>query len=188
MAMPTARAEWTVDMLDALPDDGQRYELIDGIVHVTPAPALNHQLIAGHLHHLLKLYLRGSPAGRPLISPSDVRRGDRTRNRVQPDVFVVRLVDAKLPPYPFAMADLLLAVEVPSPNDPMYDYQTKRALYVANGIPEYWVLNGEARNLSRWRGAADPGEVLSSRVEWQPAGMSEPFVLDLPRFFDEAIA
>ena len=188
MAMSAARAEWTVDMLDALPDDGQRYELVDGIVHVTPAPGLNHQLIVGHLHYLLKRYLNGSTVGRPLMSPSDVHRGDRTRNRVQPDVFVVRLVDSKLPRYPFAMSDLLLAVEVSSPNDPVYDYQTKRALYMANGIPEYWVLNGEARNLARWRGAADPGEVLSARAEWQPAAMPEPFVLDLSRFFDEATA
>jgi Uma2 family endonuclease len=155
---------------------------------VTPAPGLSHQLVAGHLYHLLKLYLRGSMVGRVLISPSDVRRGDRTRNRVQPDTFVVRLVDGELPPYPFAMSDLLLAVEVPSPSDPLYDYQTKRMLYIGNGVPEYWVLNTEARNLSCWRGAADPGEVLSTRVEWQPAGMPEPFVLDLPRFFDDAVA
>ena len=188
MAMSAARADWTVDMLDALPDDGQRYELIDGIVHVSPAPGLSHQLVAGHVYYLLKRYLRDSMVGRALISPSDVRRGDRTRNRVQPDAFVARLVDGKLPPYPFAMADILLAVEVPSPNDPLYDYQTKRTLYLTNGIPEYWVLNAEARNLSRWRGAADPGEVLSSRLEWQPAGMPDPFILDLPRFFDEAIA
>ena len=187
MAMSAANADWTVDMLDALPDDGQRYELIDGVVHVTPAPGLSHQLVAGHLYHLLKQYLRGSTVGRALISPSDVRRGDRTRNRLQPDVFVVRLVDGTLPRYPFAMADLLLAVEVPSSN-PAYDYQTKRMLYLANGIPEYWVLDAEARNLSRWRGAADPGEVLSARVEWQPAQTQAPFVVDLPRFFDEAIA
>ena len=186
MAMPAARADWTVDMLDALPDDGQRYELIDGFVHVTPAPGLPHQLVAGHLYYLLKQYLGGSTVGRALISPSDVRRGERTRNRVQPDVFVVRLVEGALPAYPFAMSDILLAVEVPSPGNPSYDYQTKRMLYIANGIPEYWVLNGEARNLSRWRGTADPGEVLSGRVEWQPEGMATPFVLDLPRFFDEA--
>jgi Uma2 family endonuclease len=188
MAMSAAGAEWTVDMLDTLPDDGHRYELVDGIVHVTPAPGLPHQLIAGHLYHLLKLYLRGSRVGRALISPSDVRRGDRTRNRVQPDAFVVRLVDGELPRYPFAMSDLLLAVEVSSPNDPLYDYHTKRLLYMANGIPEYWVINPEARNLSRWRHAADPGEVLSAQLEWLPPGMPEPFVLDLSRFFDEATA
>jgi Uma2 family endonuclease len=121
-------------------------------------------------------------------APSDVRRGDRRRNRVQPDAFVVRLIDGKRAPYPYEMSDLLLAVEVPSPSNPAYDYHTKRELYLANGVPEYWVLNAEARNLSRWRGAADPGEVLSARVEWRPAGMAEPLVIDLPAFFDEAVA
>jgi hypothetical protein len=98
-----------------------------------PAPGLNHQLIAGHRHNLLKLHLSGSM------------------------------------PWVGAMSRLLLAVEVSWPNDPAYDYQTKRALYMANGIPEYWALNGEAMRLSRCRGAADPGEGLSARLEWQPA-------------------
>ena len=110
--MSAARAEWTVDMLDALPDDGQRYELVDGIVHVTPAPGLNHQLIVGHLHHLLKLYLSGSTVGRPLMSPSDVHRGDRTRNRVQPDVFVVRLVRTdRVVTRPLAIAETFAELE-----------------------------------------------------------------------------
>ena len=188
MAMPAAHADWTVEMLDALPDDGRRYELIDGALFVTPAPGELHQLVAGRIYIVLEHYLHGSAVGRAMISPSDVRRGDRTKNRVQPDVFVLRLVDGKRPPYPYAMSDLLLAVEVPSPTDPAYDYQTKRELYLANGVGEYWVLNAEARNLSRWRGAADPGEVLSARVEWDPAGMAAPLVIDLPAFFDEAVA
>jgi Uma2 family endonuclease len=188
MAVPASPAEWTVDMLDALPEDGQRYEIIDGELHVTPAPGELHQDVAGYMYVLLREYLRGSSVGRAKISPSDVRRGDRRRNRVQPDVFVVRLVDGKRPPYPYAMSDLLLAVEVPSPSDPLYDYHVKRELYLANGVDEYWVLNAEARNLSRWRGAADPGEVLSARVAWHPAGMARPLVIDLPAFFDEALA
>lgn len=60
MAMPATAADWTVDMLDVLPDDGQRYELIDGFVYVTPAPGVSHQLLAGHLYYLLKRYLGGS--------------------------------------------------------------------------------------------------------------------------------
>ena len=36
MGMPATNADWTVDMLDALPEDGQRYEIIDGVLHVTP--------------------------------------------------------------------------------------------------------------------------------------------------------
>ena len=45
MGMPAAIDEWTVDMLDALPDDDQRYELIDGELFVTPAPAERHQFV-----------------------------------------------------------------------------------------------------------------------------------------------
>lgn len=45
MAMPVSRSNWTVDMLDELPDDGNKYELIDGELFVTPAPSDVHQLI-----------------------------------------------------------------------------------------------------------------------------------------------
>jgi hypothetical protein len=62
---------------------------------------------------------------------------DRTRNRVQPDVFAVRLVDGGRPPYPYELRDLLLAIEVESPDNPAYDYQTKRRLYLSNGVPEF---------------------------------------------------
>src|SRR5690242_11999781 len=98
MAMPATRTVWTVDMLDALPDDGQRYEIIDGELHVPPAPRLLHQLVALHMYYVLATYLRGSSVARAIGAPSDVRRGNHLRNRVQPDVFVVRLIDGKLPP------------------------------------------------------------------------------------------
>jgi Uma2 family endonuclease len=145
MAMPVAQTEWTIEMLDALPDDGQRYEIIDGELFVTPAPLEVHQLVVGHLYSLLKEYLRGSAVGRAIVSPADVRRGDRTRNRVQPDVFVLRLIEGKRPPYPYSLADLLLAVEVQSPSNPHLDYQVKRELYSREGVAEYWVVNTDAR-------------------------------------------
>ena len=47
--------------------------------------------------------------------------------------------------------DLILAVEVPSPSNPSYDYHVKRKLYLRECVGEYWVLNADARNLSRWR-------------------------------------
>ena len=188
MAMPTPRTEWTVDMLDALPDDGQRYEIIDGELFVTPAPTEIHQLIVGRLHFVLTQYVQGSSVGRAIVSPADVRRGDRTRNRVQPDVFVVRLRDGKRPSYPYELSDLLLAAEVPSPGNSAYDYQEKRGLYLREGVGEYWIVNGESRNVSRWRGVADPGEVLSERLEWHPAGMPSPLVFHLPSFFEDAVA
>ena len=86
------------------------------------------------------------------------------------------------------MGDLLLAVEVTSPSTSLLEHQRKRELYLREGVTEYWIISPDAQNVSRWRGRDEPGEVLSSRIEWQPAGMPTPFVLDLPEFFAEAYA
>ena len=134
MGMPATISDWTVDMLDALPDDGQRYEIIDGELFVTPGPGEFHQDIVGALYRRLHQYLVGHGVGKTMISPSDVRRGDRKRNRVQPDVFVVRLVEGERPTYPYELHDLLLAVEVASPSNPILDYQVKRDLYLREGV------------------------------------------------------
>ncbi|MEQ1693911.1 MAG: Uma2 family endonuclease [Gemmatimonas sp.] len=186
--MPAITSDWTVDMLDALPEDGQRYEIIDGELFVTPSPGEAHQDIVGALHWRLHQYLAGHGVGKEMISPADVRRGDRARNRVQPDVFVVRVIGGKRPAYPYALHDLLLAVEVASPSNPILDYQIKRDLYLREGVGEYWVINPSARNVSRWCGRDDPGEVLSKRIEWRCDGISAPFVLSLPEFFADALA
>lgn len=187
MAMQVGRAEWTVDMLDGLPDDGQRYEIVDGTLFVTPAPSDVHQSVVLALGSRLHRYLRPSAVGRALISPADVRRGDPKRNRVQPDVFAVRLDGGARPSYPFTLSDLLLAVEVESPSNPFYDHQTKRELYLTHGVPEYWIVSPAARTFIRWSTLSDPGETLTARLEWQPPGMTAPLVIDLPEFFDEAL-
>lgn len=186
MGMPAAQVDWTVEMLDALPDDGQRYELIDGVLHVTPAPSDVHQLVVA-FHRRLHDYLRPSRLARAIHSPADVRKLDRRRNRVQPNVFAVRLNDGKRPTYPYDLADLLLAIEIESPSNPLLDYQIKRELYLRNGIAEYWVVNPVGLVVSRWRSPTDPGEVFSSRIEWHPAGMDTPLCIDLPALFAEAL-
>lgn len=187
MAMRATHSEWTVDMLDALPDDGNRYELIDGTLFVTPAPSDVHQLVVGALHARVRAYLRPEPVARALISPADVRRPDRRRNRVQPDIFVVRLTDEKRPPYPFDLTDLLLAVEVESPNNQAYDHQTKRELYLSSGVPEYWIVNPNARTFARWRAGEEFAELLTTRIVWHPSGMTSPLTIELPEFFEDAL-
>ncbi len=188
MAMPViALHDWTVEMLDALQDDGQRHEIIDGERFVTPAPRNAHQFVLGELYARIREYLRGSAVGRVLFSPSDIRRGDPLRNRVQPDLYVVRLDGRLLPAEPFSIADLLVAVEVASPGNLRYDYHTKRTLYLEGGVAEYWVVNLEARNISRWRTKADPGEVLSREIAWHPTGMPQPLIIDIEELFREAL-
>ena len=187
MAMPASQTEWTVDMLDALPDDGNRYEIIDGELFVTPSPAGVHQFVVLALAARLRAYVHAGSVARVVISPSDVRRPDRKRNRVQPDVFVIKLRDGRYPPDPFELADVLLAIEVVSPGNPQYDYQTKRVLYLGSGVPEYWIVDPMARTIARWRSAADRGELQVDRIEWQPAGVDAPFVIQIPAFFDDAL-
>jgi Uma2 family endonuclease len=186
MVMPAADTNWTVDMLDALPPDLQRYELIDGVLHVTPAPSDIHQLVIAEFYARLREYLRTSTSARALFSPADVRRADRTRNRVQPDIFVVRLIDGKRPPYPYDMSDLLLAIEVESPSNPTLDYQVKRPVYLRKGV-EYWIASPTARVVSRWKGLQDAGEILSERIEWLAPSEANPLVISIQELFDEAL-
>jgi Uma2 family endonuclease len=188
MVMLAQHNDWTVDMLDALAEDGQRYELIDGVLYVTPAPRKDHQLVVGYLFSLLRAYMREGRVGRALMSPSDIRRGDRLRNRVQPDLYVAQLDGPDWREVDWVVADLLLVVEVLSPRRHEYDLEIKRDLYLREQVGEYWVIDADRRTLTRFRVAGESPEVLTGGLVWQPAGMSKPFVLDLPAFFEEAFA
>lgn len=187
MAMPAAFERWTVDLLDALPESSERFELIDGDLYVTPSPGLAHQRGVLELSLLLGPYTKRVGSCELIISPSDVWREPRQENRVQPDLYVVRLLDGKAPRYPFHLRELLLAIEVASPGRPVLDYQVKRRLYANEGVAEYWVVNLEERNVTRWRGTDERGDVVTDRIEWRPAVSAEPLLLDLPAFFNEAL-
>ena len=80
MAMPAQPTEWTVEMIRALPDDGNRYEVVGGELFVTPAPTWTHQRAVSELLVLLVPYLRQHSLGDAIVevlSPS-TRRTDRT--------------------------------------------------------------------------------------------------------------
>jgi len=187
MGMPAAHTLWTIAMLDALPESAERHEIIDGELFVTPAPSEGHVLVVSELLARLFKYVEGRDIGRVVTAPTDVWRDERMYNRVQPDILVLGLTAGKRPPYPYRLRDLLLAVEVASPGNPLLDYQVKRDLYLREGVPEYWIVNVEARNVSRWRSRDDPGEVLSRTIEWCPNDTVAPFALDLPLFFESAM-
>jgi len=79
---------YTADMVRALPDDGNRYEVVHGELLVTPAPRLWHQKLVGRLYSALEGYLRDQPVGEAFTAPADISWGRHVL--VQPDVFVVR--------------------------------------------------------------------------------------------------
>ena len=104
---------YTADMVRALPDDGQRYELVHGELLVTPAPRAWHQEMVRRLVRSLEDYTALVGLGHVFHSPADISWTDDTL--VQPDVFIVPVGDARTLDWA-RMKTLLLAVEVLSPS------------------------------------------------------------------------
>lgn len=138
---PLEPNEYTVADLEATPDDGIRYELIDGQMLVTPVPAPLHQIASIALCWALKL---SCPAEyRVLAAPVDYR--PTKKRSLQPDVLVVRKDDVE--PAHIQEPPLLL-VEVLSPSTRSTDLILKRALYQQAGVPSYWLFDPDVQELT----------------------------------------
>jgi Uma2 family endonuclease len=181
MHMAIATREWTVEEVWALPEDGNRYEVIDGELFVTASPRRVHQDGAFELAMMLQSYLRPLRIGRAYTAPSDVLWGPRTL--VQPDVYVTPLVGGRIPKDWNQLGRLLLAVEVLSASSARADRNVKRRLYLDSGVPEYWIVDMDARLIERWRSGDSRPEIVTERLEWQPDASQPPFVLELASFF-----
>src|SRR5579863_8925637 len=81
------QGNWTYSHYAALPDDGQRYEIVDGVLYMAPAPSDNHQDTAGHFYYYLRMYIQFAGLGQVRQSPYDVELVPNVV--VQPDVLVV---------------------------------------------------------------------------------------------------
>ncbi len=180
MAMPHAATDWTVEMVHALPEDGKRYEIIDGELFVNPAPRLPHQAAVGELWRLLSEYVRAHQIGFALFSPADIVFGPRTL--VQPDVFVSLPFGGRRP-RDWNEVKLLLAVEILSPSSQRADRTVKRRLFQRERVPEYWIVDIDARLVSRWRPDDTRPEEIDGRLEWAPLAGAPPLAIDLPEFF-----
>lgn len=143
-ALPWGR-ELTRDDLATLPDDGHRYELLDGSLLVTPAPGPVHQVVAFELAKLLDAAVAGTDL-LVLLAPVEVVLSDLVV--LQPDVVVARRedIDARgvngIP---------LLVVEVLSPSTRRIDLGSKRTAYETAGVGCYWVVDPDAPALTAWR-------------------------------------
>lgn len=138
--MPVS-GDWTVDDLDRLPDDGFRYELVDGVLLVSPSPLVPHQLglatLLVHLANAAPDHLRVLPA------PLDITFS-RTR-LLQPDIVVVstdQLTGTKVAGVP------LFAVEVLSRSTRATDTTLKRHVLEQAGVPSYWLFDPEGAVLT----------------------------------------
>jgi Uma2 family endonuclease len=139
-ALPQSRP-LTHDDLAVMPDDGHRYELVDGTLIVTPAPRPIHQRAVTRLWRLLD-----DAAADDLevfVAPFEVALGPSTV--MQPDVLVARradLTERNLPAPP------VLVVEVLSPSTRYIDLGTKRLAFEAAGVPSYWLVDPDEPSLT----------------------------------------
>lgn len=181
MSMPMLKRQWTVADFEDLPDDGNRYEVIDGELFVTPAPTWTHQRAIDELHRLLRDYVEPSGTGYAYFAPADVvfspKRG------VQPDVFVVPAVDGKRPRSFDQVKRLLVAAEVLSPSTARADRVAKRTLFRDEGVPEYWIVDLDSRTIERSTPDEPRPEILSEQLTWLPDGASAPLEIDLQAYF-----
>jgi Uma2 family endonuclease len=176
--MATAIKRWTLDELHSLPDDGNRYELIDGELFVTPPPTDEHETIAARLSRILDPYVARHGLGFVYHPRAVVRKAG---SEVEPDLMVrqpqndrkAKWDDAPIP---------LLVVEISSPYTRRRDRMQKRDHYMKVGVPEYWIVDPEEQSITQIR-PGRPDGVNRDRIEWSPEGAEEPLHVDVTEVF-----
>ncbi len=133
------QGHWTYADYAALSDDGNRYEVVSGVLFMTPSPGGAHQDAVGEIFTYLREHVKQGGLGLVRIAPFDVELAPGTV--VQPDVFVVlsehfdKITDNRI----LGAPDLV--VEVASPGTAIYDRHNKLEAYARAGVPEYWIAN-----------------------------------------------
>jgi len=188
MAMPdVVERYWTPEDVRQLPDDGNRYECIDGVLLVTPAPRIPHANVVDVFLDAIREYSRALRPGAWLYhAPVDIEIPPQSL--LQPDIFlarprsgIARIMQSE------DIRDLLLVIEVLSPSTARVDRGRKREFYQRAGVHEYWIVDHGARLVERWRPSDARPEILSGTLRWHPEGANEPLEIDLPALFADAL-
>jgi Uma2 family endonuclease len=139
----TARIALTYRDYAALPDNGQRYEIHDGELSLTPAPSLDHQIVLARLFSILYRHVEAQSLGLLLFAPVDVILADTTI--LQPDLVFLAHERRSAASRRGIEGAPTLAVEAISPSTAVTDRGVKRQLYAHHGVPYVWLVDIEAR-------------------------------------------
>ncbi len=172
MVAPTLR--WTTRDLDALPDDGgwKRYEIIDGVLHMTRAPHIRHQGVAMKLSQRLENWSEKTGLGQTFQTPGVIFTPD---NAVIPDVVWIsreRLAQGVDEAGHLTVApELVVEVLSPGERNEQRDREVKVKLYSIHGVQEYWIVSWQQKTIAIYRrqggqltqvGTVLPGDTLTS--------------------------
>lgn len=177
MPMAVTARRFTVDEVLAWPDDGNRYELVDGVLLVTPAPVPIHQIVVIRL--AAALATRCEPWPDVYASPGEILIPPTIR--MQPDILVFRTpsVHARWE----EIREHWLAVEVWSPSSVIYDRDVKRDAYLQIGVREVWLVDCERKLVFVSRPDAAPDAARKDTLVWRPPALPEPAPIDLAEIF-----
>jgi Uma2 family endonuclease len=171
-----AQGRWTYADYARLPDDGHRYEIIDGVLYMPPAPNILHQRTVGRVHHHLLAVVELAGRGIVVPAPADVLLpGGQT---VQPDVLVVLRANRSILTERNVEGAPDLVVEVSSPGTAGYDRTTKQAAYAGGGVPEYWIVDPYAETVEVL--VLTDGVYASAGVYREQATLPSRVLPDLP--------
>jgi Uma2 family endonuclease len=165
------QGQWTYKDWERLPSDGNKYEVIDGVLYVTPSPITMHQFSSNRLATMMTNYADAQDLGYICTAPMDVRLPNQPVP-FQPDILFIRAERREIiQQWIEGVPDL--AVEIISPSSASYDRAAKFRIYEEAGVPEYWIVDPRARTvevfvleeneyvlLGRW----NANEAASSRV------------------------
>jgi Uma2 family endonuclease len=166
--IPEAR-RYTVQEVLEFPDDGNRYEVVQGELLVSPSPRSRHQVLLARVFSHLQEYLRSvGLRDAVLFSPADITWGEHPRvaeDLVQPDLFVP---DPDVPWREWIdLARLALAVEILSPSSVRADRVVKRKTYQRHGVRTYWVIDDDAKLVEVWHPENDRAEIVTETLIWR---------------------
>jgi Uma2 family endonuclease len=151
VAPPALERPLTYEDLEAMPDDGKRYELINGELFELTGPTPKHQRSTRRLSTNLDQFVTVRELGEVFFAPLDVYLSPH--NTLQPDIIYVSRARASIirPQKIEGIPDLLM--EVVSPSNRRHDIVIKAALYATFGVPEYWLIDPETDSIlvQTWR-------------------------------------
>jgi Uma2 family endonuclease len=181
MAMPLTVPRYTVEQVRAFPKDGNRYELLDGMLLVTPAPGNLHQCVVSNLLLLLLNQVARPGAGR-VVSPGELEVGKNLL--LDPDILVYPVSYRPGTHWKF-IRGWWLAVEVLSRSTRVYDREFKRPAYQALGVEEVWLVDPDSRTVEVWIPTATAPVIVSEVIRWRPAALGSEVTIPLSKVFPE---
>jgi Uma2 family endonuclease len=183
--MPELLHYWTPDDVRALPDDGNKYECIDGVLLVTPTPRPVHQYAVDELGLRLRPYVRAQRLGDVIPLAADLQLSADALT--QPDLFVLSGNPRRDIRQWADVKGALLVVEVLSPSTARYDRGLKRTFYQRAPVDEYWIVDIDGRVIEQWRKGDERPLVVGETLAWRPEGAAEEFTLDVADYFRAAL-